>query len=696
MKNVNVRSFSILLLLNLLLLSYPGAAQFKSLNFLNSISGQRTVAGQHNREPNANPSQWTNQIYSTTGRYPALWSGDFLFQADNIANRQTMINQAKVEWANGALVNLMYHSCPPTQNEPCNWDGGVVSELSDAQWNELITNGTNLNNRWKARLDVIATYLQDLENNGVEVLFRPFHEMNQGIFWWAGRPGANGTRRLYQITRDYLQNTKGLANLIWVWNVQDFGTLASDLNNYDPGSNYWDVLSLDMYYTDGQGYTSAKYNALVNKAGNKPIAIGECSVLPSSSTLASQPRWTFFMGWAELVFSNNSTSAIQSAYGASNVVTLDEMPGWANVGTGGCTGTGATLPATVQAESYCQMSGVQKETTSDIGGGQNVGYIETNDWMAYRVNVPATGTYTVQYRVASQNGGGSIRLENLGGTTTYGTIAVPATGGWQTWATISHNITLNAGTQDIAIDAAAGGFNLNWISFSGGGGSINLAYNRPVSVSSTEAGGNVASNAVDANGTTRWSSTYSDTQWITVDLGANYNVSRVRVAWETASAKNYYLEGSTNGTTWFNMRTITNNASLVNDHTGLNSTARYVRLYCTARNTTYGYSIYELEVYGAAAARERTSEVSSDVEVLSIYPNPLKGRTVLNVNVDDSGMAVLELINSAGMRALTLHNGSLARGQHAFSFEASTLRPGIYMAMFTFNGKRTAKKFVKE
>jgi hypothetical protein len=695
MKNVNVRSFSILLLL--IVSTFSCFAQLKSLTYLNSISGQRTVAGQHNREPNSNPSQSTNQIHATTGKYPALWSGDFLFQADNIANRQTMINQAKVEWANGALINLMYHSCPPTQNEPCNWDGGVVSDLTDPQWTELITNGTNLNNRWKARLDVIATYLQDLENNGVEVMFRPFHEMNQGIFWWAGRPGANGTRRLYQITRDYLQNTKGLTNLIWVWNVQDFGSLASDLNNYDPGSNYWDVLSLDMYYTDGQGYTTAKYNALVNKAGSKPIAIGECAVLPSSSTLASQPRWTFFMGWSELVFSNNSTAAIQSVYNASNVVTLDEMPGWANVGTGGCSGTGATLPGTLQAESYCQMSGVQKETTTDTGGGQNVGYIESGDWMAYRVNVPTNGTYTVQYRIASQSGGGSIRLERLGGGATYGTIAVPSTGGWQTWTTISQTITLSAGTQDVALTAVAGGFNINWISFSGGGGgTINHAYNRPVSVSSTEAGVNVASNAVDANGATRWSSTYSDIQWISVDLGSNYNVSRVRVAWESASAKNYYLEGSTNGTTWFNMKTISNNTSLINDHTGLNSTARYIRLYCTARNTSYGYSIYELEVYGNTAARERIVAHAEEIEALRVYPNPLKGKAVMNVNIIESGDVSLDLYESTGVRVASIYNGYLEKGQHTFIVEANAMKAGLYLAILVVNEKRVVKKIIKD
>ena len=49
----------------------------KVLNFLRNISGSRTVAGQHNREPNSAPAMWTNKIQATTGRFPGLWSGDF-------------------------------------------------------------------------------------------------------------------------------------------------------------------------------------------------------------------------------------------------------------------------------------------------------------------------------------------------------------------------------------------------------------------------------------------------------------------------------------------------------------------------------------------------------------------------------------------------------------------------------------------
>src|SRR6516164_5787471 len=295
----------------------------KVLNFLRSISGSRTVAGQHNREPNSAPAMWTNKIQTTTGRFPGLWSGDFLFEQDNINNRQTMINEAKNQWRQGAVINLMYHACPPNQGEACGFDGGVLSHLSDAQWNELITDGSNLNRIWKARLDVISVFLQDLKNNGVEVLWRPLHEMNQGNFWWGGRPGPQGTARLYQITHDYMVGTKGLTNLIWVWDVQD---LDFNWAPYNPGDRYWDVLALDIY--GGDGYTMQKYQTLLQLAGDKPIAIGECQRLPTADELAAQPRWTFFMAWAELVFSGNSVQQIQALYNAGNVITRDRLPGW--------------------------------------------------------------------------------------------------------------------------------------------------------------------------------------------------------------------------------------------------------------------------------------------------------------------------------------------------------------------------------
>ncbi|SHK30085.1 Por secretion system C-terminal sorting domain-containing protein [Reichenbachiella agariperforans] len=116
----------------------------------------------------------------------------------------------------------------------------------------------------------------------------------------------------------------------------------------------------------------------------------------------------------------------------------------------------------IQAEDYFQMSGLQTENTSDTNGGQNVGWIDGGDWAGYNVNVPATDTYTVSYRVASQNGGGQIQLEGFGGGAVYGTMNVNATGGWQTWTTVSHSVQLTAGQQQLALAFPSGGFNLNW------------------------------------------------------------------------------------------------------------------------------------------------------------------------------------------------------------------------------------------
>jgi endoglucanase len=89
--------------------------------------------------------------------------------------------------------------------------------------------------------------------------------------------------------------------------------------------------------------------------------------------------------------------------------------------------TTAAVGSTIQAESWCQMSGVQKESTSDAGGGQNVGWIDAGDWMTYSVNIPSANTYKISYRIASLNGGGQIQVEKAGGSPVYSNINVPPT-----------------------------------------------------------------------------------------------------------------------------------------------------------------------------------------------------------------------------------------------------------------------------
>jgi len=149
---------------------------------------------------------------------------------------------------------------------------------------------------------------------------------------------------------------------------------------------------------------------------------------------------------------------------ASGTLVKSIISTWSGGGTTNPPPSGTVL-ATIQAESYSQMSGIQTENTSDSGGGLNVGWIDTNDSMTYQnnpVTISTAGNYLIEYRVASLNGGGGLQLQESSGSPTYGTLSVPRTGGWQTWTTISHTVSLSAGTHRFKIKATAGGWNLNW------------------------------------------------------------------------------------------------------------------------------------------------------------------------------------------------------------------------------------------
>jgi predicted alpha-1,6-mannanase (GH76 family) len=118
----------------------------------------------------------------------------------------------------------------------------------------------------------------------------------------------------------------------------------------------------------------------------------------------------------------------------------------------------------IQAENYSTMAGIITETTTDAGGGQNVGAIDAGDWMAYNsINFPVSGTYQVDYRVSSLSGGGQLSIDLNGGTTVLGSLNIPSTGGWQYWTTISHTVTVTAGTYNVGVFAQTGGWNINWI-----------------------------------------------------------------------------------------------------------------------------------------------------------------------------------------------------------------------------------------
>ncbi len=476
--------------------SFRAPENSQVLAFFAQEKGKRTVAGLHNREPNSDPTKQEKVMFSKTGKYAGLWSGDFLFTQNDIDNRQAMITEAINQWKKGALINIMWHASPPTGGVASYWTGGVQSRLDDNQWSDLVTDGGYLNGVWKERLDNIAYFLQQLEDEGVEVLFRPFHEMNQSAFWWAGRTGPNGTPKLYQLTHDYLEDVKGLTNLVWVWNVQDFDWWTHA--DYYVGDDYCDVASLDVYSNAGFPYSN--YQSMYDIIGDrKPIAIGESNKILSPSKISEQPNWCFFMTWAELTFSDNNDDEIKATYYAENVITLDEMPGW----------------------------------------------------------------------------------------------------------------------DEIVIDTG-----------------VNIAEGKPVEVTSTEAGDNIAANLVDGNNSTRWSSEYADQQNIIIDLEAFFTVDKVILRWEAAYAKEYQIQVSNDNETW---------TTVYEDYNGNggkdviaipNVSARYLKIYNITRAGEYGFSLWEVAAYGVEDAVGKGLNIKCDKKAMTVNFNA--GKLNLNTGVNEN------------------------------------------------------------
>jgi mannan endo-1,4-beta-mannosidase len=294
------------------------------LRYLYSISGHYTLAGQHNY-PNS-ISRWTDRTYDLTAKYPALFGQDFGFAGgddqDSVEARPAMIQEVKRQYENGAIITLMWHEVRPTHDEPVTFRENILSHLSDFEWSELLTPGTDLNKRWCAQVDVVAGYLAQLRDAHIPVLWRPYHEMNGDWFWWGGRKGEQGSAALYRQMYDRFVNYHHLDNLLWVWNVNspgENGKGPGPYADYFPGRKYVDVLSVDIYGPFKQSY----YDDLLTLAAGKPIALGEVGMAPSPDILKAQPKWTWFMIWAEFV-DFNPLNALRAVFDSPNVLNRDD------------------------------------------------------------------------------------------------------------------------------------------------------------------------------------------------------------------------------------------------------------------------------------------------------------------------------------------------------------------------------------
>ncbi|MDB5255952.1 MAG: chitinase [Chitinophagaceae bacterium] len=122
------------------------------------------------------------------------------------------------------------------------------------------------------------------------------------------------------------------------------------------------------------------------------------------------------------------------------------------------------LEATNQGGAY-RATNVDIEATTDGGAGYDVGWVQAGEWLSYTVNVAATAIYNLQVRVATINTGRTFHIE-MNGTNVSGTIAVPNTGAWTAFQTVTvPNVSLTQGVQAMKLVFDSGDFNVNYINF---------------------------------------------------------------------------------------------------------------------------------------------------------------------------------------------------------------------------------------
>ena len=284
---------------------------------------------------------------------------------------------------------------------------------------------------------------------------------------------GGGSLSLFELSNNLIYDTfpvpKTGSWIVWT-TVQRTITLTAGIHTFGINAAVGGF-NVNWFKIESVNAAASSVAASSKPASSTPTSSIAASSTPASSTPASSKPASSIPASSIAASSIPASSAAASSTPPSSVAAsstpASSTPASSTAASSlaSSVAAGNPLPVTIEAENYSTMSGVFNEPTTDTGGGQATGNINTNDWMRYAnspVNIPVTGSYTITFRVASLNGGGSLSLFELSNNLIYDTFPVPSTGSWVVWTSVQRTITLTAGVHTFGINAAVGGFNVNW------------------------------------------------------------------------------------------------------------------------------------------------------------------------------------------------------------------------------------------
>lgn len=289
-------------------LSNPNANAdaLRTYNYLYDNFGKVILTAQQESTWKGSPDYEMDLIQEATGKLPAIRGLDFMNRDFNgVVKRAT-------EWhEKGGIVTICWHT---------GVEGSSYNACKDEKpdFEKLLTPGTDEYKTMMETWDRAASALSKLQNAGVAVLWRPFHEFDGQWFWW-GKGGSENFIKLWRMMYDYFTNEKGLNNLIWV-----LGYSGTVKDGWYPGDEYCDIIGSDTYDNSTNKKAWDKLSAMNT---GKIMTFHECGNVPSVSDFENDgDLWSWFMIWHTEHIEKNPKDNLKEVYNSEKVITLDELP----------------------------------------------------------------------------------------------------------------------------------------------------------------------------------------------------------------------------------------------------------------------------------------------------------------------------------------------------------------------------------
>lgn len=296
------------------------------------------------------------KIEQLTGEYPAMVEVDLTgwhktAWSDAYTNRvEYNIDAMKRIWEfKKAIPGMCWHWGNPLTG------GGDYNaskeDLTEEQFNNIVTEGTEEYNIMMEDLRKHADYLQQLTDKNIPVIWRPLHEIDGGWFWWTNKTNPENTVKLWKIMYNYLVKEREMHNLIWVYSAGIGNPAKKDMDyrkSFYPGDEWCDIVGIDLYGYDyrntgiyefwhgPQSYQQA-FDVMKELAPDKLIVLSETDALPNmEKTFNDHPnfaKWLWAMPWWAFN-DDNPEEWIEKTYTHKNVVMQPDLPNFKALATG--------------------------------------------------------------------------------------------------------------------------------------------------------------------------------------------------------------------------------------------------------------------------------------------------------------------------------------------------------------------------